>query len=120
MLTQLELDRFVTKFFKDESGCWLWIGTKDSKGYGQFKRQGKRTYSLAHRVAYEHFVNSDFPRQMCVLHKCDNPACVNPDHLKLGTQADNLRDCLVKGRRPVNHFSYQRTLDTRDRREEPR
>ena len=71
--------------------CWEWIGFKDGNGYGRYGR------ILAHRIAYE-LTLGEIPRGMAVCHKCDNPGCVNPDHLWIGTQADNVRDMLAKGR----------------------
>lgn len=89
--------RFFTKVTKT-AGCWLWNASKDGKGYGVIglsvpvRRHGK-----AHRVSWE-LHKGAIPAGMAVLHKCDTPACVNPEHLFLGTQADNMRDCSAKGR----------------------
>jgi hypothetical protein len=74
------------------SGCWLWMCSLNAAGYGQL---GKR---LAHRVSWEVHVGA-IPCGLCVLHKCDTPPCVNPDHLWLGTYADNGADMARKGRR---------------------
>lgn len=80
-----------------ESGCWFWIGSK-RKGYGLLQHN-KRT-SSAHRVAYEVF-NGPIPKGLVVRHGCDNPSCINPDHLTLGTQLENVRDREVRNRRDV-------------------
>lgn len=75
--------------------CWLWTGRKDGKGYGQLKVRGRRTG--AHRVSWE-IHNGPIPEGLHCLHKCDNPPCVNPEHLFIGTQDDNLKDMIRKGR----------------------
>ena len=88
-------ERFWSKV--DKSGdCWEWIGRKDEKGYGRF--DGFRLNQLAHRAAWE-LMNGRIPEGMGVLHRCDNPCCVRADnHLFLGTQMDNVKDMLTKGR----------------------
>ena len=97
VLLGADLKRFwskVDKAFYCLGACWEW---KDAKvrGYGQF-RIGNTKY-LAHRVAYS-LVVGKIPDDMCVLHRCDNPCCVNPSHLWIGTPADNARDRDEKGR----------------------
>lgn len=76
--------------------CWEWIGHRNRKGYGITQAGGKQR--LAHRVAYE-LTNGPIPYGRCVLHRCDNPACIRLDHLFLGTLADNNADMDAKGRR---------------------
>ena len=78
------------------SRCWIWIGQKQRQGYGKLYI-GSHRYMLAHRAAYWAFCG-DLPPDLDVLHRCDVPACVNPNHLWLGTQADNNRDMMGKGR----------------------
>ncbi len=82
-----------------ESGCWLWSGVLDKDGYGHFHTyaQGKRRFTCAHRVAYEIYV-APIPSGMSVLHRCDVRSCVNPAHLFIGTQKDNIADMIRKGR----------------------
>jgi len=87
-------ERFWAKV--DRSGdCWVWIGTRWPTGYGQMRGDGRQL--MAHRVAWQ-IVKGPIPEGLFVCHKCDNPPCVRPDHLFLGTAADNTRDRDVKGR----------------------
>ena len=81
-----------------ESGCWEWNGRRNEYGYGLFnlKRRGYVNYR-AHRAMYERFVGP-IPDGMVIRHKCDNPPCVNPDHLEVGTDADNVQDMIKRGR----------------------
>lgn len=74
--------------------CWLWEGSQ-TKGYGNIKIDGQN--EGVHRVAFALLV-AVVPEGMYVLHKCDNPVCVNPEHLFLGTQLDNVQDAMEKGR----------------------
>lgn len=94
----MEDNRDMTRFFKYVSiqdGCWNWIGASLPRGYGRFYFRGKPRY--AHRVSLElHGV--EVPDGLNVLHACDNPRCVNPNHLSVGTQQDNMRDARDKGR----------------------
>lgn len=81
------------------SGCWLWTGAINNKGYGTLSRQVNKKTQLtyAHRFSWEHHTGP-IPEGMCVCHKCDVPCCVNPDHLFLGTRQDNSDDMVAKGR----------------------
>ena len=94
-------ERYWSKVQKGES-CWPWRACRTKRGYGQIlvgsRTDGTRHLAYAHRVAYELTVGP-IPNGLCVLHTCDNPSCVNPSHLWLGTVADNNRDCNAKGRR---------------------
>lgn len=87
-------NRFDVKVTKS-SDCWIWTGGGDRHGYGRFWYDGKM--QLSHRVNWL-LHNGPIPDGLCVLHTCDNPPCVNPAHLWLGTQADNMHDCANKGR----------------------
>ena len=77
------------------SGCWLWEGCVNDDGYGRIGSRGHRY--IAHRLSWI-LHRGAIPSGMCVLHKCDTPACVNPDHLFLGTRHDNARDMVRKSR----------------------
>ncbi len=86
--------RFWAKVEKT-ADCWLWRGGLNENGYGVF-RLNNRTV-LSHRVAYE-LSNGTIPDGLLVCHHCDNPPCMRPDHLFIGTNADNVRDRVEKGR----------------------
>lgn len=100
-LSQKDIDKFWNKVdIKGEDECWEWLGNLDMGGYGKFYIIGpNNTALMAHRVSY--FLNfGEIPDGMIIMHFiCDNPKCVNPKHLKLGTQRENVEDCVNKGRR---------------------
>ncbi len=96
VLTEKDITRFWSKVDKgDGSGCWNWIGTLNHKGYGRFAIGRKEPF--AHRISYRLHIGE--PGDLFVCHHCDNPRCVRPNHFFLGTNLDNLRDSIVKGRR---------------------
>ena len=76
--------------------CREWAGSRNHFGYGTLGKGGR--WWLAHRLTW-HETYGPIPDGMCVLHRCDNPPCHEPTHLFLGTRADNIRDCIAKGRR---------------------
>lgn len=82
------------KCFVKEDGCWIWNGCRDRGGYGRFNAFGT---SKAHRVSYELYWERP-PRDLLICHHCDNPPCVNPAHLFIGTSKDNAQDSVRKGR----------------------
>lgn len=105
-------ERFAARFQVDAAtGCWNWQGPKTAKGYGRIagvvidgvRHTENERAMLAHRVAWLLYRGPIPPSASAhgtvVMHKCDNPACVNPHHLMLGTQADNVRDMIEKGRK---------------------
>lgn len=88
-------EKLLTKIKKLENGCWLFTGGKQSQGYGAIWDGEKQR--RAHIVSYEIHVET-IPKGLLVLHSCDNPWCVNPEHLFLGTHQDNVDDMRAKGR----------------------
>jgi len=90
-------DRFWLKVKRTES-CWIWIGSLDGRGYGQIMTNPKgNKREIASRVSWQiHF--GEIPAGMDVLHRCDNPPCVRPDHLFTGTARDNALDMVIKKR----------------------
>lgn len=93
--TEAEIQRRFWSLVRISDGCWEWTGALDKDGYGRhFHRTGA---FKSHRYSYEISVGP-IPDELHVCHHCDNPACVRPDHLFLGTRSDNMRDCMRKGR----------------------
>jgi hypothetical protein len=89
--------RQVDKKSGDE--CWTWLGFKERRGYGKIsKGDGSAKYHLAHRASY--IINKgEIPEGLYVLHSCDNPSCVNPNHLRVGTGSENIKEAYDKGRK---------------------
>jgi len=101
----------------DKTGsCWLWTAKRYSNGYGSLMHE--KRYRLAHRIAWE-LVRGAIPEGLFVCHTCDTPACVNPEHLFLGTPSDNAQDMLRKkrGRPPRGTRSGKTKLSDTDVRE---
>jgi hypothetical protein len=90
------LHRSVISYLRDyridEKGCWIYLGVKNYKGYGTIPKHG-----FSHRVSFNYYFGF-IPNGKMICHHCDNPPCINPDHLFAGTSYDNQRDCVKKGR----------------------
>ena len=100
------IERFFSKFEKGTiKDCWEWQGQKDKDGYGKFNYRipNKGFYVRAHRISASYYLE-EVPDDKVVMHKCDNPSCVNPNHLKIGTHLENEQDKDAKGRRPLDHL----------------
>lgn len=114
VFTDEESERFWSKADKSPhpKGCWLWTRCRDKDGYGNFQYQGRRNYS--HRIAYR-VTHGPIPPGMVVSHSCDEPNCINPDHLSATTHMDNMKDKVKKGRhnmpRGTNHYMAKLTDD---------
>ena len=107
------MERFWSKVRKGD-GCWEWTCSKNAHGYGRFRFEARAT--KAHRVAWV-LTHGPIPEGQHVLHSCDNRGCVRPDHLHLGTHADNMRELFARNRRrrtrEVNN-SWKLTADQAD------
>jgi hypothetical protein len=92
-------DRFHLSYIRCANGCWEWLKARDKNGYGWFHimRDGKKSHMPAHRFSITVSGRSIITGQI-VMHSCDNPPCVNPGHLFVGTQRDNVLDSIRKGR----------------------
>lgn len=96
-------ENFREKYREMPGGCWEWLGCINNKGYGRLTYKRKNKY--AHRVSYEIHFGVSLTSEL-VLHKCDNPRCVNPSHLFLGSQKDNMQDCAKKGRHRLSSRTH--------------
>lgn len=99
-------DRIYKRVLVTEAGCWEWQGAKNNKGYGQVGYQGK--IILAHRASWK-VTHGSFPDGMLVRHQCDNPPCINPGHLEVGTYKDNMQDAIKRNRFVVGE-NHQRCV----------
>ena len=103
--TTQQIDLFMSHVKAAPSGCHEWQASTGTHGYGQVTIAGvmRRTHRVAYEIAF-----GEIPEGMSVCHTCDNPKCVNPEHLFAGTQTDNMRDASVKGRIVIPHPSGER------------
>lgn len=99
-------DRLMLHTDRISSSCWLWMGAKDLKGYGKINVAGK--YVQTHRASWAEFRGDPGSRFVC--HHCDTPACINPDHLIIGTQQDNATDMVLKDRQAKGPLMPQAKL----------
>lgn len=102
---------FMRALPETEAGCQLWpLGAATNNGYGRFNYRdtdGRQRLMLAHRASWSAANSCEIPAGACVMHSCDQPLCVNPAHLRLGTHADNMADMARKGRgRTGRHATY--------------
>ena len=117
------MDKTIKESFREKTGLdWQWKAGKTSYGYGLMSIGKKLEY--AHRVSYQ-IHNGKIPQGMHVLHSCDDPGCVNPEHLHLGTNEDNIREKVERGRsvyqvyygeeNPMSKFTNKQVIDIRKR-----
>jgi hypothetical protein len=108
-------ERFLQQIRVDGSGCWFWTGFKLHRrgidGYGHIKIKGE--YKPAHRVSYQLYIGK-IPDDMLVLHSCHNPSCVNPSHLHLGNQQDNMNEMVSANRSLKGSKSPQSKITEQD------
>jgi hypothetical protein len=123
---RMSKDRFLKMIkYVTDNGCWIWSGALNHKGYGNTsmwigKTRGSYLLRGSHRISY-FLHNGPFDYSLCVCHKCDNPICVNPDHLFLGSIVDNTKDMVAKCRtskgenRPTAKLTETQVLEIRSK-----
>lgn len=118
-LTEKDIERFLSKIDKNSSpnGCWIWTAHLSINGYPRF-RLNKKTLE-GHRLSYFIFKDNIFPDKNYICHTCDNPSCVNPEHLFAGTNQDNMTDRNNKNRqwKPIGSKHPRALIDEEDVKE---
>ncbi len=104
-------ENFWTFVEKKDNGCWEWKGATVVGGYGTLTFNNKNY--RAHRISFD-MVNGEIARGLLVLHKCDNPPCVNPSHLSIGTNDDNMKDAAIKNRMSFGEHRWNSKLKASD------
>lgn len=116
---EIFINRFLNNVPKESiDKCWNWKGTINSSGYGvisEYGRKGKKKY--AHRISWEFYNNKKIPMRSeyhggVIMHTCDNRKCVNPNHLVLGTQKENVQDMINKGRKVITYIEGSKHHNT--------
>ena len=104
------LEEYFWARVKKTDGCWLWTGRRDSNGYGIVQLGAREPRTTASRVSLIIHRGHPGSNKIFALHKCDNPPCVNPEHLFWGAHADNMKDCANKGRAFAEGKSWKKNL----------
>ena len=101
------------RYVEKTDSCWIWTGSsRTKKGYGMLQKIGgsKGKGMTAHRLSYQ-IHKGEIPESMVVMHSCDNPSCVNPDHLSVGTQSQNILEAIAKGRKVLPKLPHPSGID---------
>lgn len=113
--TKTNEEKFWPKVIKlGPDDCWEWSGAKHPSGYGKVWLNLPELVCKAAHHASLILTGTDVPKGSVVMHSCDNPGCVNPNHLSIGTQQDNIKDKLAKGRQPTGDNHHNTTLSDAD------
>jgi len=111
--TTREQKRFFSKIYITDD-CWIWHGTINATGYGVFFLSYNRKQILSHRYSYQLFYKTELTTSRIIRHKCDNPLCINPRHLIIGSHADNVKDRVERGRSAIGENNGRSKLTIKD------